>query len=146
MLKLLFFVYFILLDSFSGNKYSQSSKTLQGNSYSYYNGQSSQDTSKFNFSYDTSKYSHSHSHSQDTSKYSYSQEPIVLKMETTESIPDNYSYGPYGSLKPSEKYFNQVSIIIIKINDEILNKNILIKFNIYNTNLLLFFYFIINKY
>ncbi|KAL6608514.1 hypothetical protein LY90DRAFT_698206 [Neocallimastix californiae] len=95
-------------DSFSGNKYSQSSKTLQGNSYSYYNGQSSQDTSKFNFSYDTSKYSHSHSHSQDTSKYSYSQEPIVLKMETTESIPDNYSYGPYGSLKPSEKYFNQL--------------------------------------
>eukprot|EP00833_Pecoramyces_ruminatium_P009433 jgi/Orpsp1_1/1183465/evm.model.c7180000085305.1 len=74
------------VETYSRSKHShQSSKSNQSNPYTYYNAQS-----------------------HTSSKFSLSQDPVVVKLDS-ESTIDNYSYGPYGSLKASEKYFNQVS-------------------------------------
>ncbi|KAL6628349.1 hypothetical protein U3516DRAFT_621263 [Neocallimastix sp. 'constans'] len=71
----------------AGRKHSQSNKSGQGNNlFPYYSG-----------------------HSRHSSKYSISQDPIIVKMENSETTLDSY-YGGYGTLKkPSDKYFNQVS-------------------------------------
>jgi len=73
------------VETYSRSKHShQSSKSNQSNPYTYYNAQS-----------------------HTSSKFSLSQDPVVVKLDS-ESTIDNYSYGPYGSLKASEKYFNQL--------------------------------------
>jgi len=63
-----------------------------------------------NSSSKSNQYTYYNGSSEETSKFSLSHEPIIVRMDGQSN--NNMGYGPYGTLKTSEKYFNNVSLLL----------------------------------
>jgi len=99
------------------NKKSYNSKGNSQNTYNRINNDSIDTFPKSKFGYNQSAstrsngsnpYTYYNAQSHTSSKFSVSQDPVVVKLDNSEATLDNYSYGGYGSLKASEKYFSQL--------------------------------------